>query len=300
MNSLLRRYQQLGQDFDPKKCKLKPSLRVNTLSITSRALVKRLRERKISIKKIPFLKEGYWITKTPVSPGATNEYLQGHYYLQEAAAQIPVPILDPKEGETILDMCAAPGGKTTQISQYMNNEGLVIALDSNGARIPGLCNNLSRMHTRNAVVYQKDAQYVNDLKYTYDKILLDAPCSGNFLSEAGWFEKRTLEGIKENAMMQKKLLNAALSTLKDGGILVYSTCSLEPEENELMIDWLLRAHNDVALLDTDLEVGDPGITEIFGKTLHPDIKKTRRLWPHKTGTQGFFIAKMTYSQNKSS
>ena len=110
------------------------------------------------------------------------------------------------------------------------------------------------------------------------------------LSLEKWFEKRDINGIRQNAEMQKKLLQAAVSVLKKNGVLVYSTCSLEPEEDEMVIDWALK--NLPLKLEPVSTIGSNGLTNVFGKNLDNEIKKTRRLWPHKTFTQGFFIAKL--------
>jgi 16S rRNA C967 or C1407 C5-methylase (RsmB/RsmF family) len=117
----------------------------------------------------------------------------------------------------------------------------------------------------------------------FDKVLLDAPCSGNFVTDSAWFEKRSIEGIRLMAKTQKELLRAAVRVLKPSGTLVYSTCSLEPEEDEDVIEWALDTF-PIKLVETGLNVGDSGITD--------RTKLCRRFWPEKTGTQGFFIAKM--------
>jgi 16S rRNA C967 or C1407 C5-methylase (RsmB/RsmF family) len=122
--------------------------------------------------------------------------------------------------------------------------------------------------------------------------LLDAPCSGNFCIEPDYFAVKDLEGIRQRARLQRELLKSAYRVLKAGGTLVYSTCSLEPEEDELVIDWFLGKYEDMALEKIDLPVGEPALVEVFGQRLHPSLSGARRLWPHKTRTQGFFVAKL--------
>lgn len=282
MNIFLERYKKLGEEFDPKEVKLRPSLRVNTLKIDESELIARLKKKKIKLEKIPFLKHAYWY-EADFSLGATPEYLQGFYYLQEAASQLPAIALDPRPTDTILDSCAAPGSKTTQLAQLTDNKGTVIALDPNRKRLESLNNNLERSGVKNTLTYQLDAKSCTSLNMKFDKILLDAPCSGNFSTDKGWFEKREVAGIRNNAQKQINLLEASLKILKPGGIIVYSTCSLEPEEDEKVIEFALN-NFPVILEDIRLKIGDPGTTE---KT-----KLCRRLWPHKTGTQGFFIARL--------
>ncbi|MFH1174764.1 MAG: RsmB/NOP family class I SAM-dependent RNA methyltransferase [archaeon] len=284
----LRRYAALGETFSLPII-LHPSLRVNTLKTSPAALQKRLAKESVILKKIPFLTNGYYYT-APFSLGATTEYLLGHYYLQEAAAQLPAELLNPSPTDYVLDMAASPGGKTTQLAQRMRNEGIIIALDT--GRLDALRNNLERLSVKNVLVYRKDARFAKDLGMQFDKILLDAPCSGNFCTHPNYFKEKTLPGIQERSRLQKELLKAAHTVLKARGILVYSTCSLEPEENELVIDWFLNKYQDMTLEETTSKIGDPGFTTVFGTALNPALAKTRRFWPHKHGTEGFFIAKL--------
>jgi len=287
---ILKRYSDLGETFAPESIKVRRSLRINTLKITPEELIKRMSAKNVKFEKIDFLKEGYYF-KSKFSMGSTPEYLQGFYYLQEAASQLPVIVLDPKEGERVLDMAASPGSKTTQIAQYMKNTGVVVAVDNNPKRIQSLRNNLERLSVKNTIVILSDATNLS-FKEEFDKIALDAPCSGNFCVERDFFNKRNVADFLNRGELQKKLLESAVSFLKIGGTLVYSTCSLEPEEDELVIGWLLKAHPEMKLAKTGISIGDAGLTKVFGKELDASISKCRRLWPHKTGTQGFFIAKL--------
>jgi NOL1/NOP2/sun family putative RNA methylase len=287
-DEFLERYKKLGEEFEPEKVEVKESLRVNTLRITPSILKERLNAKLV---KIPFLKDGYYY-ESEFAVGAMPEHFQGFYYMQEAASQVPAEVLDPKENDIVLDMCASPGSKTTQLAQLMNNKGTIIALDSNNPRLPALKNNIERCRVSNALVYKKDARYSEDLKIEFDKVLLDAPCSGNFTIEDKWFDNRNLDEIKQVVKVQRQLLQAGLRVLKKGGCMVYSTCSLEPEENEMNINWLLENYDDVELEKINKDIGDPGLTNVFGKELRKEISLCKRLWPHKTGTQGFFIAKI--------
>ena len=285
----LKRYKQLGGEVAD--VKTHSTLRVNTLKTTAKELIARLEKLGVKLERIPFTKNGYAVVQSKFSLGAITEYLLGYYYLQEAAAQLPVEVLDPKPTDVILDACAAPGGKTTQLAQHMDNQGIIVAYDLKQHRIPGLIMNLERCGTKNTTVFEGNAVMASRLGVQFDKILLDAPCAGNYLTEAGWFEKRTLEGIQTSSNIQRRLLSDCISMLKPGGQLVYSTCSLEPEENEINIDWALK-NLPVKLEKVNTAIGDPGLTEVFGQKLHPDIALCKRFWPHKTNTEGFFIAKL--------
>ncbi|MBN1644716.1 RsmB/NOP family class I SAM-dependent RNA methyltransferase [Candidatus Woesearchaeota archaeon] len=289
MNFFLNRYKQLGERV--KSVPLRQSFRVNTLNISENALIFRLKSLGVAVSKIDFAKHGYYIDKSRFSLGAITEYLLGYYYLQGAASQIPVEVLSPEQNELILDCCAAPGGKTSQISQWMDNKGIVIALEKQKHRLPALKNNLERMGCQNTIVFHMDALKSDKLNLKFDKILLDAPCSGNFITEPDWFEKhRNINTIKNRAELQRDLLTVCMKVLKKDGILVYSTCSLEPEENELNMQWLLDNFN--VKFEKINTIGDQGLTNIFGQKLDKQIQNCKRFWPHKTLTEGFFIAKV--------
>jgi len=287
----LDRYVKLGEKV-PQQVSLTQTLRVNTLRIEEDKLVKRLESLGVKLQKIPWLKHGYIAESAKFSLGAITEALLGYYYLQEAAAQAPVEVLDPKCEELVLDCCAAPGGKTTQIAQHMENKGSLIVLEKKSHRLPSLRNNLERMGVSNAAVYHMDSLKAEKLGLKFDKILLDAPCAGNYATDPEWFDKRMLDDIKHSAEFQRELLKTAISVLKPGGVLVYSTCSLEPEENELNMHWLLENNPGLVLEPVIAGQGDPGLTDVFGQRLHPSIANCRRFWPHKTNTEGFFIAKV--------
>lgn len=281
-NVFLNRYKAWGNEIDPDKVIVKPSLRVNTLKISENELVKRLKEKGVKLEKIKWLKNAYFYT-SKFALASTPEYLQGYYYLQDAASQIPAMVLNPKPGERVLDMAAAPGGKTTQMSELMKNTGVIVALDVKNDRLSSLKNNIERMGCKNIIVYNKDANYASDLNMKFDKVLLDAPCSGNFCIDKDWFSKRRIEDFNEKAFIQRKLLSSGVRVLKKGGEIVYSTCSLEKEENEKVIEWAI-SNLGVELIEMTLDIGNAGLEE--------KVSVTRRLWPNKTMTQGFFVAKM--------
>jgi len=292
MNIFLERYKKIfGNEF--KKIldvKLKNAIRVNTIKISEKELIKRLRAENAKVEKILFTDYGYFVD-SKFSIGATPEYLLGYYYIQEAASQLPVQILAPDKNDIVLDMAAAPGGKTTQISQYMENRGILIAIDKEEFRLKSLRNNLERCGIANCIIYKKDGQNVSDFGMRFDKILLDAPCSGNFVIDKKWFNKKSISGIKERAELQKKLLKSAVSVLKENGVLVYSTCSMEPEENEMVIDWALK-NLLIKLEKIDLKIRAPPITEFEGNKFDSEIKKCIRIVPYENNTQPFFIAKI--------
>ncbi len=291
MNVFLDRYKKLGQEINPVEIQIPKSIRINTIKIDSQGLLKVFKKEGIAIKKIPYLDFGYEVENTDFSLASSPEYLMGYYYIQELASQIPVQILNPSKNDIVLDMAAAPGGKTTQIAQYMDNKGILVALDNNHSRLMTLRNNLERLGVTNTIIYHKDAEHISDFKILFDKILLDAPCSGNFCIDAGWFNKRDLNNLKTISKVQRQMLHAACDVLKKGGELVYSTCSLEPEEDEMVVDYILKERPELKIRKIHFPLGDDGIVNPFGMRLNPLVANAKRFWPNKTKTQGFFIAK---------
>ncbi len=278
MNEFLLRYQKLGKTLQ-KNIKLQPSIRFNSVKIDKLKFESEMKKRKIKFKKISWLKQGYFV-KSRFSLSSVPEFLLGHYYIQEAASQYAVEALKPKG--LVLDCCAAPGGKTTQIAQTAEK---VIALDSNFKRCAVLKNNIQRLGINNAIIYNLDVRKFNHCKF--DQILLDAPCSGNYVIDKNWFQKQTLKNVQQRSQLQREILEHAISLLKPKGELLYSTCSLEPEENEMVVEWALQNFN-IKLMKVG-NAGSNGLTNIFGEKLSSEIKKCRRFWPEKT--QGFFVAK---------
>jgi NOL1/NOP2/sun family putative RNA methylase len=265
------------ENKDMKNFHMPQYIRVNTLRIQEEELLKRLKKKNVKLKKVPYLKHGYELETSDFNLASTEEYLMGYFYIQDAASQVPPEVLDPKETDTVLDMCAAPGSKTTYLSQLMNNKGLIVALDIIPRRLEALKNNIERTGAKNVAIYNKDGLFASDLGYKFDKILLDAPCSGNYALTD--YVQRTEDDLAKKSVVQKKLLKAANQVLKPGGTLVYSTCSIETKENEEVIQW--------ALENLPLELQN------IDKNLHSGlIKETKRFFPHLDNTQGFFIAKL--------
>jgi NOL1/NOP2/sun family putative RNA methylase len=280
-----KRYSELGWEHRP--VELKQAVRINTMNTSETDVVKRLRARGIDLEPIPFASHGYWVHKSTISVGATTEYLLGYYSIQEAAAQIPATLFTELRNKVALDACAAPGGKTVQLADLMNNTGVIIALDVEKRRLTALSNHLERCHIKNTVVHQMDARRASDLRIKFDRILLDVPCSGNFAADKEWFKRRTIEDVRRNAALQREILAEAVKILKDDGEIVYSTCTLEPEENELNVNWAIE-HLD--LCPEPIECyGEPALTRVFGKQLKDSIANCRRIWPGLT--QGFFVCR---------
>ncbi len=274
---------------------LRKSIRVNALKITINALKKRLQDN-WTLQQIPWCKEGFWIDhkrKERRDIGNLIEHALGYIYVQEAASMIPPIVLDPKPSELVLDMCASPGSKTTQIASMMQNKGLIVANDIEIERLKALGINMQRCGAINSIITLSAGRYFKDMKF--DKISVDAPCSGTGTIRKSF---KTLQMwnpnmIKRLAITQKQLLENAFKNLKDNGTLVYSTCSLEPEENEAVVDFLLNKYDNASLEDIELNIKrSPSILRFEDNSYNQEIKKCLRLWPQDNDTEGFFVAKV--------
>jgi NOL1/NOP2/sun family putative RNA methylase len=286
------RYKQLGWEFDD--VQPRQAIRINVTNAKGKNLEERLQAIGVKLEKVPFLEMGYWVRSSKVSVGATAEYLLGLYSIQGAAAQIPATLFTNLKGRTVLDACAAPGGKTVQLADLMGNTGVLVALDFKKRRLAALSNHLERCHVSNAIVYHLDARQASRLNLKFDRILLDVPCSGNFAADRDWFKRRTMADVKRNAKLQREILTEAVACLRGDGEIVYSTCSLEPEENEVNMDWAIK-HLNLQIEEVDC-YGQKGLTEIFGSRLHVSVERCKRIWPAET--QGFFVCKLKKQVSK--
>jgi NOL1/NOP2/sun family putative RNA methylase len=282
----LDRYAKLGWTF--KEISLRQSIRINQTIAKGKNILERLRSLGVELEKASFSAEGYWVGKSKVSVGATAEYLLGMYSIQEAAAQIPATLFTALNGKMVLDACAAPGGKTVQLADLMRNSGVITALDISKQRLGAMANHLERCHVSNTIVYNVDARQAGMLNRKFDRVLLDVPCSGNFVSDKEWFNRRTLADVERNAKVQRAILSETAGCLAASGEIVYSTCSLEPEEDELNMDWAVK---NLGLQIQKIDcLGANGLTEVFGRKLDAQVAFCRRIWPGET--QGFFVCKL--------
>lgn len=274
------------------------TIRTNTLKTRRRDLAQALINRGVNLQPIgKWTKVGLQIFDTQVPIGATPEYLAGHYILQAASSFLPVMALDPQENERVLDMAAAPGGKTTYISALMKNTGCVFANDFNKARTKSLIANIHRLGCSNTIVCNYDAREFPRVIGGFDRILLDAPCTGTGVisKDPAVKTSRTEKDFIQIPHLQKQLLLSAIDSVDansaTGGVIVYSTCSVMVDENEAVVDYALRKRPNVQLVDAGLEIGKPGFTSFRGKTFHPSVKLTRRYYPHTYNVDGFYVAK---------
>ena len=281
---------------------LRRSIRVNTLKISVEELKNRM-EKIWHLDPIPWCKEGFWIDHKGEGEeyrrdiGNTIEHQLGYIYIQEAASMIPPIVLEPKPDEKILDMCAAPGSKTTQIAQYMENKGTLIANDYMGKRIAPLGINLQRIASLNTIITLMRGDWFERSGIEFDRVLVDAPCSGTGTIRKSLKTLRIWNPnmVKKISREQKRLIETGFKILKKGGTMVYSTCSLEPEEDEAIVDFLIDKYDNATVEEINLKglKGGDIITEFEGKKYSDEVKKCLRLWPQDNDTEGFFVCKIT-------
>jgi NOL1/NOP2/sun family putative RNA methylase len=266
-------------------------IRVNTLKTRVEVIESRLRSKGFELEKTA-LPEVLAVKKAPMATGATNEYLLGYYYIQDLSSCMAVDSLDVCENHSALDIAAAPGGKTTFMAQRMKNTGSIIALEPSERRARSMLFNLTRCGVYNTCILKMDGVHVEKLARKFDRVLLDAPCSceGVIAKDATRKTSHTPQDVDYCSSRQVKLIEAATKTVKPGGILVYSTCSFAPEENEMVVDRLLKKFSNITV--EPLKYGSGGLTRFGEITFDSQLKNTRRLYPHIHDTGGFFIAKL--------
>lgn len=228
--------------------------------------------------------------ETPI--GGHWTHAAGLFYVQEEASMIPVRVLDPQPGECILDLCAAPGSKTAQIALALGNRGTLVANDRNAGRLAATSATIARLGLCNVTCTVGDGTRFPLDAGRFDAVLVDAPCS----AEGGSPRKHPRPDFRERiARLQAALLERAASLCRPGGRIVYSTCSLAPEENEAVVDTVLREHPELRLQPIAPISGlvtSPGLTAWAGRRFLPAIGGALRTWPHRSGTGGFFVARL--------
>merc|ERR1712013_84500 len=280
------------------------TIRSNSLKTRRRDLAQALINRGVNLDPVgKWSKVGLVVYNSSVPIGATPEYLAGHYMLQGASSMLPCMALAPQENERVLDMCAAPGGKTSYISSLMKNTGVVVANDAKAERLKSLVANCHRLGIANTLVCNYDGRSFPKVMGGFDRVLLDAPCSGTGViskDEAVKINKSDKD-IQRCSHVQKELLLAAIDSVDakstTGGYIVYSTCSIMVEENEWVVDYALNRRN-VRLVSTGIDFGKEGYTRYRDKRFHHTMSQTRRFYPHTQNMDGFFVAKLIKVSNK--
>jgi 16S rRNA (cytosine1407-C5)-methyltransferase len=276
------------------------SLRLSTLEEDHSAIIENLTKYGIYLKKHEKIPNAYLVESGADKIGKTLDYSFGKYYIQSLSSMIPPLVLDPKPGERVLDLCSAPGSKSTQLAEMMKNRGTLILNESSNGRIKSLVFNIDKMNFTNAgIILGKGELLSAHFNEWFDKILVDAPCSAlGIMHKKGevnnWWTERHASGLSD---LQLKLLIAGIKMLKPGGEIVYSTCTLTIEENELVLDKVLNKY-PVEMVDITLPVKSSlPFKEFEGITFQESVSKAPRIIPWEIDSEGFFVAKLRKTGN---
>lgn len=260
-------------------------VRLNTLKAPEETLLKKLEDEKIVLEKVQQLKYTYRVVQSRKPLTRTQSFLQGFFYIQDKASCLAAEISTPKTGTTVLDLCAAPGAKTTYLAQLMKNNGEIVSVDYSKRRIKIWKIETNRMGAKIASPILTDARKPLPLNFLADLVVLDPPCTstGTFgkIPDAKW--RLTKRSILSMAKIQGEMIENCAEHTKAEGFLVYSTCSISIEENEMVIERFLKLHPEFKLVDTTPKIGLPGLR---------GLNKCQRLYPHIHQCNGFFIAKL--------
>jgi len=292
------RYRDLIEDWEAfvaaVKRPLPTTIWANPLKITPEKLQNLMAEGGVDLTPVPWY-PGAFRLPDAVMPGLRWEYLAGLYQVQEEVALLPALLLNPQPGERVLDMCAAPGNKTAQMGAMMQNRGTLIANDRSNGRMRAARHTFSRIGLVNVTTMTRDGANLPAEIGLFDKIMVDVPCSceGTCRKDPSVLERSSVGTSKKIARIQMALLRKAVQLCRPGGRIVYATCTFAPEENELVIDAILRESGDeLHLCPTVVPelAASPGLTEWQGQELHPDLHHASRIWPQQNDTGGFFVA----------
>ncbi|MDQ0657310.1 RsmB/NOP family class I SAM-dependent RNA methyltransferase [Paenibacillus sp. W2I17] len=279
-------------------------LRVNTLKISMEQFDEIA---PFDLRSIPWCETGFYVPHG-VKPGLHPYYHAGLYYIQEPSAMAPVELLQVEPGDRVLDLCAAPGGKTTQIAAKLQGKGVLVTNDIHAERTKALAKNVELYGVRNAVVLNESPERIaNAFPHYFDKVLIDAPCSGEgmFRKDEDMVKSWEHHSVEKCVLMQRDILETAARLLAPGGTIVYSTCTFAPEENEAMIAEFLNVNRDFVVMDIPEETGfAPGRPEWVRQMMPEKAEETEavldqtrgtaRLWPHLLEGEGHYVAVMQH------
>jgi 16S rRNA (cytosine1407-C5)-methyltransferase len=277
----------------------KPYLRISPLTDKEK-LIERLKGYGITLESIVNVPNAFRVISGSEVAGKTLEFILGKYYIQSLSSMIPALVLNPNENEAVLDLCAAPGSKTTQLAELMNNKGTLIANEISTERLKSLVFNVDKMSLVNiGILHGKGELLSGQFENRFDKILVDAPCSALGITQkrgevSNWWDVRKAAAMSDQ---QLRLLISAIKMCKVGGEIVYSTCTLTLEENELVVNKILEKY-PVELADIEPPVSSKrGFAKYGNEELNADLKKSHRILPWEINSEGFFVAKMIKRDN---
>ncbi|MCU4740396.1 RsmB/NOP family class I SAM-dependent RNA methyltransferase [Natronoglomus mannanivorans] len=295
----LERYRPIIDDFEAflEACQrpLGNAVRVNTIKASADRAIATLEEEGVGFEQADW--NSNVIRLETDSPGSTWSSYHGFTHGQEEVSVVPPTVLDPAPGERVWDACAAPGGKATQLAALMDDSGTVVANDSNLGRLSALRFNAERLGATSLAVTNQDARNYSLKPFdfdAFDRSLVDAPCSceGTIRKNPDTLDGWTEEHMHSVAGVQKGILRRAVQATREGGTIVYSTCTFAPEENEAVVNHVLEAEN-CRVLEFDLALEhSPGVTEWDGDEYDESLERAARIYPHQNDTGGFFVAKL--------
>lgn len=291
----------LGPDYENYlasfECDAYQGLRVNTAKISVEDFIKLS---PYELKQVSWCPNGFYYDKAQ-KPAKHPFYFAGLYYIQEPSAMTTASLLPVEEGDMVLDLCAAPGGKSTELAAKLNGTGLLVTNDISNSRAKALLKNMEVFGVGNALVTSEPPnELTKRFPEFFDKILIDAPCSGEgmFRKQGNMTKVWEKNGVDLFVGLQRSILKEAVTMLKPGGIMIYSTCTFSKEENEQAIEYLLSLDDSLHLQELPLFDGfDKGHPE-WGLTGNEELTKCRRLWPHRIEGEGHFVAMVRKDRNQ--
>lgn len=302
IKELLNDEEDVQKFFEFAKTKQKKSFRANTLKISPEELKKKLMKKSWKISQPIINHPEIFTIESQLKPGEigkTKEHILGYYYIQEITSMMPIIALNLKPTDNFLDLCAAPGSKTSQAVAIMENKGIIIANDASISRVSILSSNLERINATNCIITKYEGkQLCERLKkfpnLKFNKILVDAPCSGegNIRTSPRTYLEWSENLLKRLSKKQKKIASKALELLEENGEMIYSTCTYAPEENEEVIQYLIENHN-IKIEKIILPIKSrPGLSEWKNKKFSNELKKAHRIYHQDNDMEGFFLCKI--------
>jgi NOL1/NOP2/sun family putative RNA methylase len=297
MERVFERYGDIIPDFEAFQESLKTPLpqhvRVNTLKIKAQVLLKTLDHRDVHLRRVLDSDETLYLAPEGSTPGKWLEYALGYVHPQALTSCLASLFLSPQPGSYLLDLCASPGGKTSHVAQMMNNDGLIVANEVQRRRHTPLSNTLARLGVLNTVVTAYPAQEF-PLRGKFDFVMADVPCSGEGTFRYGrgrsWLGERKARGHLSE--VQKRIILRGFDLLNKRGQMLYATCTYNPNENESVVDFLLKNRDAEMLPITSPLPSLPGLSEWHKESYDRGIQKTARFYPHLVNSVGFFMARI--------
>lgn len=293
----LERYRDIVPDWpafaEASVAPLPTTLWVNTLRGTREEIAAWLADDGVETTPLAWYPRGLRMTR-PGRPGRSFAFLTGACHVQEEVSMMPVPLLDPQPGESVLDLCAAPGNKSTQAAVHMEDRGALIACEVNEGRLGLILRNVERMSLTSVATLNTNAGNLPRDVGSFDRVIADVPCGCEGTTRKNPAVLHRV-GIPAGSLAgsQIAILRKAIQRCRPGGRILYSTCTYAPEENEAVVDALLREESlKVRLLPARIEGvrGEPGLGEWQGQAFSPELRNTLRLYPHLNDTGGFYLA----------